>query len=181
MSVSLHTVGCYLEFFWNCADLLFLFVVDYLSSYSREVEWARNLKLGPMIGNDVHQLLLKYKPSLPDGGAVTKAWKCSAYLELLLISIMWKTVKLIERWKIDSINTKFGIRLQGTGRHISTINEPDWWKNMAATDQCIFAMGGVYEWLAITPTPFALSSQNLVGRLMTGLVICLQKHVELNL
>ena len=40
---------------------------------SRELEWARNLKLGPMIRNDVHQLLLKYEPSQPDGGAVTKA------------------------------------------------------------------------------------------------------------
>ena len=50
-----------------------LFVVCRLSSNSRELEWARNLKLGPMIGNDVHQLLLKYEPSQPDGGAVTKA------------------------------------------------------------------------------------------------------------
>ena len=30
-------------------------------------------KLDPMIGNDVHQLLLKYEPSQPDGGAVIKA------------------------------------------------------------------------------------------------------------
>ena len=27
-------------------------------------------KLGPMIGNDVHQLLLKYEPSQPLGGTV---------------------------------------------------------------------------------------------------------------
>ena len=27
-------------------------------------------------------------------------------------------------------------------RQISIINEPDWSENMAATDQCIFAMGG---------------------------------------
>ena len=40
-----------------------------------------------------------------------------------------------------TINTKFGIRLQGMKRNISTINEPDWSKNMAATDQCIFATG----------------------------------------
>ena len=32
----------------------------------------RNLKLGLMSGNDVHQLLLKYEPSQPDGGAVSK-------------------------------------------------------------------------------------------------------------
>ena len=30
-------------------------------------------KLGPMIGNDVYQLLLKYEHSQPDGGAITKA------------------------------------------------------------------------------------------------------------
>ena len=29
-----------------------------------------------MIGNDVHQLLSKYEPSQPDGGAVIKDWKC---------------------------------------------------------------------------------------------------------
>ena len=43
------------------------------NSNSCELEWARNLKHGPMIGNDVHQRLLKYEPSQPDGGAVTKA------------------------------------------------------------------------------------------------------------
>ena len=36
-----------------------LFVVCRLSSNSRELERARNLKLGPTIGNDVHQLLLE--------------------------------------------------------------------------------------------------------------------------
>ena len=50
-----------------------IFVVCLLSSNSRELEWTRNLKLGPMIGNDVHQLFLKDEHSQPDGGAVTKA------------------------------------------------------------------------------------------------------------
>ena len=40
---------------------------------SRELEWARSLKLGPIIRNDVHQLLLKHEPCQPHGGAVTKA------------------------------------------------------------------------------------------------------------
>ena len=52
------------------------FVVCCLSPNSCELEWARNLKLGPKIGNDVHQLLLKYEPHQPDGGAVIKDLKC---------------------------------------------------------------------------------------------------------
>ena len=48
-------------------------IVYRLSPNSHELELARNLKLGPMIGNDVHQFLLKYEPSQPHGGAVTKA------------------------------------------------------------------------------------------------------------
>ena len=64
-------------------------------------------------------------------------------------------------------------------RKVSIINEPDWSKNMAATDQCSFTMdGATNDW---PPTPFALSSQNLVGRFTTGLGICLPKYVELNL
>ena len=43
---------------------------------------------------------------------------------------------------IDFINTQFGIPLWEVKRHISPKNDPDWSKNMAATDQCIFAMGG---------------------------------------
>ena len=42
----------------------------------RELEWAMYFKIGPMIGNDVHQLLLKYEPRQPDGGAVIKDLKC---------------------------------------------------------------------------------------------------------
>ena len=74
--------------------LLLLFVVCRLSSNSRELEWARNLKLGPMIGNDVHQLLLKYEPSQPHGSAVTKAWKCIFGKAMPLTPLVWLTWNL---------------------------------------------------------------------------------------
>ena len=76
--------------------------------------------------------------------------------------------------KIDSINTKFGIRLQGMKRLISTINEPDWLKTWPPWTKVFWAGLRI-------PTPFALSSQNLAGRFTTVLGICLPKHVELNL
>ena len=53
--------------------LLLFFVVCRLSLNSRELEYARKSGFGPWIGNDVHQLLLKYEPSWPHGGAVIKA------------------------------------------------------------------------------------------------------------
>ena len=50
--------------------------------------------------------------------------------DVLLICIMLKTVKWMELWKIDSINTKFGIRLWGMKQQnfnkISQIGQKTW-------------------------------------------------------
>ena len=90
------------EPYWVCAVFL-LFVVCRLSSNSRELELARNLKLDWMIGNDVHQRLLKYEPSQPDGGAVIKAWKWSLrYASVAFIAppIGWAQRALVGRFPV---------------------------------------------------------------------------------
>ena len=44
-----------------------------LRSCSRELEWAKNIKLGTITGNDVQMLLKEYYINRPHGGAVINA------------------------------------------------------------------------------------------------------------
>ena len=66
----------------------------------------------------------------------------TAYLDFLLICIMWKTVKLIELLKDWLYQHQVWYTASGDEKN----NFYNKWarlikKNMAATDQCIFAMG----------------------------------------
>lgn len=76
-SIALHGVQRYVERGRTllCLCWFIIYLLCCICSNCHELEWVKTMTLGLIASNDVHLLLKKYEPILPDGGYVMKVWK----------------------------------------------------------------------------------------------------------